>query len=103
MQLGILGVAIKLLEAGVLATDGLLWDLHVCWLFLCLGGTADADVGGSEGLLTVAILDVPIGVLGVDALTAHPYLFAGGFSLMTVDAPFLAAYLPLLLVRVRNL
>ena len=59
MRLAILGVAIKPLEVGVLITDGLLWDLHVSvvnWLSLCLGGTADADAGGSEGLFTFAIL-----------------------------------------------
>ena len=75
MRLGILGVAIKPLEAGVLVTDGLLWDLHVSvvnWLSLCLGGTADANAGGSEGL------DVPTGVSGVGTLTAHPNPFTGG-------------------------
>ena len=81
MRLAILGVAIKPLEVGVLITDGLLWDLHVSvvnWLSLCLGGTADADADGSEGLFTFAILGVPTGVSGVDTLTAHPNLFTGG-------------------------
>ena len=81
MRLAILGVAIKPLEVGVLITDGLLWDLHVSvvnWLSLCLGGTADADAGGSEGLFTFAILGVPTGVSGVDTLTAHPNPFTGG-------------------------